>query len=275
MVKINSKIKLALRKLLVSCGSIETDKAVLQYDGDEIVVGTEVFVENEEGEIVAAEDGEYKVEDKTYVVAEGKVTEIREESKEEEVVEVSASKQKFEAIKSAYEETYDEKIQKIYAAIAAVLGHNDFYVREAADDFAVAEVWEEPEGYKDIRYAITWDEEGNAIASDPVEVKEAFVPADEKEQIEEQFEEEPTPAEDENKPEEEVKSTDEKVADLEASLGEIREGLETLTNAIAAVAKRIEAVEEKVGSLEEPAAEPAEEGEETEVKASRLSYLRK
>lgn len=54
------------------------------WDGDgEIAVDMEVYMEqeNEEGELeyVAVPDGEYKVESKTIVVADGKVTEIREE----------------------------------------------------------------------------------------------------------------------------------------------------------------------------------------------------
>ena len=276
-MKLSNKIKLTLKSLLMKCGSVETDKAVLQYDGEELEVGMEVFVESEEGDVVPAEDGEYVAGEKTYVVSEGKVTEIREKEEEttEEEVEISASKQKFNKVKAAFEETYEEKTQKIYAAISNLLGHNDFWVREAADDFAIAELWIESEDmYKDFKFTITWDEDGNAIASDQVEVKEEFVPVDEP-ATEEQFAEEPAPADEPEEQVNETKSTEEKVADLAESVGDIREGIEQLTNAIAAVAKRLDAVEEKINGLEEPAAEPAEEGEETEVKASRLSYLRK
>ena len=274
-MKLSTKIKLALRSIVMNAGSVETDKAVLQYEGDELEVGKEVFVEVD-GEVVPAEDGEYVAEGKTIVVADGKITEIREDESTEEEVEVSAAKQKFEKIKSFYEETYEEKTQKIYSAISALLGHNDFWVREAADDFAIVEIWDEAEDtYKDYRFDITWDEEGNAVASNQVEVKETFVPADDKPQIDEQFEEEPEPADEPENKTEETKTTDEKVADLAEAVGDIRDGIEQLTNAIAAVASRLEKVESKLASLEEPAADPAEEGEETEVKASRLSYLRK
>lgn len=272
-MKISSKVKIMLRSLLMKAGSVETEKATLLYDGDELEVGADVFVENADGEVVPAEDGEYVAGDKTYVVADGKLSEIKE--KESEEVEISASKQKFSAIKTAFEETYDEKMQKIYSAIAALIGHNDFWVREAADDYAIAEIWNEGEDtYKDYRFAISWDEEGNAIASDQTEVKETFVPVD---SVVEDFEEEPKPAEEEGKPEEEqTKGTDERVDDLENAVGEIREGIDNLTNAIAALVKRVEAAEEKLASLEEPAADPAEEGEETEQKfTSRLSYLNK
>lgn len=69
-------------------------------------------------------------------------------------------------------------------------------------------------------------------------------------------------------------SIEDRVAALENGMAELRDGIEALTNAIAAVADRLAAVEEKIKGLEEPAAEPAEEGEETEEKfVSKMSYL--
>lgn len=97
-MKISAKVKIALRSLLLKAGAVETEKGTLLYDAEEIEVGTEVYVENAEGEIVPAEDGEYVAGDTTYVVAEGKVTEVRkEETKEEENVEVESVEQEPEA----------------------------------------------------------------------------------------------------------------------------------------------------------------------------------
>lgn len=77
-------IKTKLAKLLLQFATIKTDKAVLEYDGEELAVGTEVFITDENGERKPAEDGNYVTEDeKTIVVSDGKVTEILE--KEEEV----------------------------------------------------------------------------------------------------------------------------------------------------------------------------------------------
>lgn len=77
-------IKTKLAKLLLQFATVKTDKAVLEYDAEELVVGTDVFVTDENGERKPAEDGNYVTEDeKTIVVADGKVTEILE--KEEEV----------------------------------------------------------------------------------------------------------------------------------------------------------------------------------------------
>lgn len=69
----NNKIKDALRKLLAEFGEIETNNGVLSFDGEEIEVGMEVFID---GEVAA--DGEYETEDKVIVVADGKVAEVRE-----------------------------------------------------------------------------------------------------------------------------------------------------------------------------------------------------
>lgn len=179
-MKINSKIRIALRNLILKAGSVETEKATLLYDADELEVGTEVFVENAEGEIVPAEDGEYVAGNVTYVVNEGRIAEIRkQEEQQEEVIETE----------------------------------------------------EEPEADS----------------------------ADEPEQ------------EQDNQP-----TVEERLNALEGSIAEIRDGIETLLNAVAALADRLEAVEGKVRGLEEPAADPAEEGEETEETfTSKMAYLRR
>ena len=68
------KVKLTLQRLLLQFGEVSTDKGLLEYTGEELVVGAEVFINGE-----PAPDGEYKIaEDKVIVVAEGKVAEIRE-----------------------------------------------------------------------------------------------------------------------------------------------------------------------------------------------------
>lgn len=76
---INKGYRLALAKMLKLYKEISTTEAVLVAEADEIEVGTEVFVEGEEG-MIPAPDGEYTdtVENKIYVVAGGTITEIRE-----------------------------------------------------------------------------------------------------------------------------------------------------------------------------------------------------
>ena len=84
-MKIAEKLKIALKKALsLEFGRLATDKQELVFDG-ELAEGTEVFVEDENAELVPAADGEYVAEDgRTIVVAEGKVTEIREKEPENE-----------------------------------------------------------------------------------------------------------------------------------------------------------------------------------------------
>lgn len=86
-MKLTQKLKVMLRALILKAGEIETDKGRLIYDGDELTVGTDVFVEQTNGdeiEVVPAPDGEYEADGKTYVVADGKISEIREPEAEDE-----------------------------------------------------------------------------------------------------------------------------------------------------------------------------------------------
>ncbi len=174
----------------MKCGAIATDKATLLFEGAEPEVGMEVFVEDENGEILPAPDGEYVAEGVVYVVAEGKISEIR---------------------KSEEGETPTEETPA-----------------------------EEP-------------------AETPVEGEE------EEPQAEPVDEPEPT----------ETETVEDRLARLEESIGELREGIENILEAIAALVSRVEVVEEKLKSVEEPAANPAEDTEETQEQASRLSYLKK
>ena len=172
---IMNKIKQAFKALAaVVCrfGYIVTDKAIISWDGDEdLKAGDEVYIEGEDGSREPIADGEYRTEDdKVIVVADGKVAEIRDEK-----AEVSAARQKFNAVRAAFELTYDEKYQKIYEALAAS-GLENFYVVAAADDFAVVEVWED-ETSRLYRYALTWD--GDTVTlGEREEVKYIAVPID-------------------------------------------------------------------------------------------------
>ena len=92
------KIKAELAKLLIKYSVVKTDKAVLEYDGEELVAGMDVFITDENGDKVPAEDGEYVTEDnKVITVKDGKVESIidraadveaeEEEKKEDEPME--------------------------------------------------------------------------------------------------------------------------------------------------------------------------------------------
>ena len=74
------RFKARLAKLLAAFGSVSTDRGVLSWDGEEdLKAGDEVYILDEEGNRSAAEDGDYITTDaKTIVVADGKVSEIKD-----------------------------------------------------------------------------------------------------------------------------------------------------------------------------------------------------
>lgn len=273
-MKVSQKLKLMLKSMLsLKCGEVATDKGKLMWDGEEdLKAEDEVFTENEDGEIVPAADGEYVTEDgKTIVVAEGKVAEIKDaEAEVAPETEVDAKAQ-FSAQVIAMSESYDEKYRKIAAALIAE--GEEAYISEAGDDYAIKVSWNAETGEETyIRYAISWDEDGNVIVGESEEVKRAFVPADTDVEM---AEDTPEPA-DEPEAESEA-SNEEKIAALEDKMAAITEGINKIVDAIAGIESRLEEVEGKLAKVEAPAAEPVDEEnvEQSEQHRSRLSYLRK
>ena len=75
------EIKFSLKKVLANFGQVETDKGVLEFVGEEMTVGSEVYINSE-----IAPDGEYLTPDgKTIVVEAGLIKEIKEPVTEEPV----------------------------------------------------------------------------------------------------------------------------------------------------------------------------------------------
>lgn len=71
-------MKLNVMKLfrdLMKLGKVETEQGVLIYEGDVLAEGTEVFIEDESGNIVPAPDGQYG----EYTVKDGKIAGAEEE----------------------------------------------------------------------------------------------------------------------------------------------------------------------------------------------------
>lgn len=95
-MKISQKLKLALKSILeLQLGEIATDKATLVFDG-ELAEGIEVFVKDENEELIPAEDGEYKAEEKVITVAEGKVAKIEDIEKPAEETEEKPAEENLE-----------------------------------------------------------------------------------------------------------------------------------------------------------------------------------
>ena len=90
---IMSKIKDALKRLLMEFNTLSTDKAELYWEEDtELMVGYKVFVEDESGNKVPAMDGEYISDTNKIKVAGGTVTEIEKREVDDMPVNVPAEK---------------------------------------------------------------------------------------------------------------------------------------------------------------------------------------
>lgn len=113
-----SKIKEALKRLLMEFNNLSTDKAELYWEEDtELMVGYKVFVEDAEGNKVPAADGEYVSDENKIKVENGVVTEIeaKEEAapevKEEEVPVEEEKKEEVMEEVPVQEETAPEEVQ--------------------------------------------------------------------------------------------------------------------------------------------------------------------
>lgn len=182
-----SQLRAKLAKIFAEFGSVTTDKGVIHWDGDEdLKAGDRVYVEDADGNRTAAEDGEYVTADnKTVVVVDGEVSEIRDPESEvaSEGDDDGNAEQMARQRGARFEESYDEKQRKIADAIRAERGNREDdngYLASAGDDFGIWAHYGEDTGWADTftRYAISWDDDGNAKASDPVDCRMAFVPID-------------------------------------------------------------------------------------------------
>ena len=91
------KIKAELAKLLIKYSVVKTDKAVLEYEGEDLVAGMDVVITDEEGNKVPAEDGEYVTEDnKVITVKDGKVESIIDKAADVEAAEEEEEKKEDE-----------------------------------------------------------------------------------------------------------------------------------------------------------------------------------
>ena len=83
--------------------------------------------------------------------------------------------ERFKRLVQAFSETYRDKQKKILDAIIS-LGFDPYgWLAEAADDYAVYNTWSEADGEMYTKFTISWDADGNAIASNPTKVVPAYV----------------------------------------------------------------------------------------------------
>ena len=187
--------------------TINTDKGVLSYEG-ELAVGTDVNVAGENGEEMDAPDGEYIAEDgRTIVVSDGEVIEIKDAAPASQP-QVNTRMQR---VAEAFQETYDDKLKKIYNAIVA-LGFNYPYLIEAGEEFVIARIWSETDGDIYYRFNITeWTEAGEPVLENGIKVVPAFVTPEEKQAAEENF----------SRVQQERDSAQTRVTELEAQVAEL------------------------------------------------------
>ena len=103
----SNPVAVPVRPVPAGMETITTDKGELTYNG-ELAVGTEVFVVDENGESIPAEDGDYKIDGKTIKVVDGKVSEIVEDAPvaepASESAEIAELKAQIKELKAKIEE---------------------------------------------------------------------------------------------------------------------------------------------------------------------------
>lgn len=114
------EIKFSLKKVLANFGQVETDKGVLEFVGEEMTVGSEVYINSE-----IAPDGEYLTPDgKTIVVEAGLIKEIKEpvtEEMQDEAVGFQAELDEIKAQLASLVEIVDElasRLEELEAKLA-------------------------------------------------------------------------------------------------------------------------------------------------------------
>lgn len=122
-----TKKLLKLAKILRCFTELQTDTAILISDSD-IQVGSEVFVENEDGELINATDGEYEKDNLIYVVENGFIKEIRE--KDFEITEVEQPKEDEMAEEPKNEETEEPITEEVDEEKEALKAENETLKQE-------------------------------------------------------------------------------------------------------------------------------------------------
>lgn len=248
-----TRIKEMLKRILTQFGSVSTDKGIIVWDGDDdLKEGYAVQVYNPDDDSYAKpEDGDYKTDDgKTITVEDGKATKITDERAEVSPEEDNPAEESFKAMKQKYELTYDEKYMKIVDAIREKGLYSEFYIIEASDTYAVVETWDaENTESKKYKHDLSWNGD-EVTVGDGVEVKNKYVPVDEKK--EETVEEDVTVTEE--KMEEEVPNPDNEGGESDTkAIEELRKEVNELYKVIDELTKRVDELEKK------PAAESATE----------------
>lgn len=123
---------LKLAKMLLNFKMIESDKGTLIIDS-ELVIGSDISIEGENGEVLPAEDGEYIVDNQKITVEGGKVSEIEQIEPEQPEETATETEEKLEEETATETETEtnepDEKDLRI-AELEGLLKDRDAIIEE-------------------------------------------------------------------------------------------------------------------------------------------------
>ena len=227
---------LRLASLIAKLNKVETDKGTLTAP-DEIAEGVEVYIEDENGEFIAAPDAVYETETQLITVKDGKVEKIEAKETTTETTTETMNEEFARKMRFA-EESYNDLMQKIHNAIG-----EDNYVVDAGDGWAVIVVYKD-DTEKTYRYTYSSDAEGNVILGERVEVYPRYVTDEEAKQLD--FEEQvPTDEQAEDPKDAQIKELETKITELEGLLQDRDAVIEELTA--------------KIKELEDKAQAPVEE----------------
>lgn len=126
---------LKLAKLLHTFEMITTDKGNLISE-NEVTVGTEVFIENAEGELEPAPSGEYTSKDNVYIVESGKVLEIKilnvEEPIEttETIEETTEQTEEFAEVEEIVETIETPTVEEVVEVAEEVIDERDKIIED-------------------------------------------------------------------------------------------------------------------------------------------------
>lgn len=122
---------LKLAKLLHTFEMITTDKGNLISE-NEVTVGTEVFIENAEGELEPAPSGEYTSKDNVYIVESGKVLEIKILNVEEpiETTETIEETEEFAEVEEIVETIETPTVEEVVEVVEEVIDERDKIIED-------------------------------------------------------------------------------------------------------------------------------------------------
>lgn len=137
-----SEIKNELKKMLMAFNVVKTDKGVLTYEDEEIVVGTVVKIELEDG-TEEIPTGEYVMEDgRTLVIESGEVKEIVDAPEVEPVEVVEPEEAAPEVVEEtpAEPEVVEEPVEEAPVAEPEVVEPSEVEVKVAELEGKIAEL---------------------------------------------------------------------------------------------------------------------------------------